>query len=184
MSPENSFVILSIIGPHAIEGQSTIVDRKLKDIASCGYTLWFFKSTMHCNLIRAKECGVSIVRFLAPKSVNGAKDTKNAEKAKEYSYDGSQWIALDSRLSPVTGKIQRGSTCFNLKKLIPEDEGSAQHDLNQYKNLNGDVVKFDITKSTQIVSINTPGTTNSESKPRRLVLTGILDEEHPLVYVR
>jgi hypothetical protein len=178
----SSFVILSIIGPHAVEGQDSIIDRKIGDIKTCGQSFWFFKATRYCDPVLAQKSQVSIVRFIAPKVVGGAKDTKTANRVREYSFDKEQWIPLDPHMSPVTGKIHKGSACFNLRKLTCEN--LVPHDLSQYTNLDGGPVKFDITKSTQIVSTVKSGDIAPNPQPRRLVFTGTLDDNHPLVYVR
>ena len=109
--------MLSVMGPHAGEDSDAIFARKIADIRKAGRTFWVIRSHKAKpdmiqtigSTVRARS-GAPLCAFVAPSSPGGAIPTKTSCAATEYSIDRSEWQALPSGITPVTGQMTR-STC-------------------------------------------------------------------------
>lgn len=146
MSP----IVISIIGPHASESLQQILDRKEQDIKQFGFTLWFFRTTKLCTYADFMKHRPMQVYGVLPISTNGAKDTKAAIHACQYSFDNHNWLDFPTGFTPVTGNIQSNSIAFVVKNiqhnLIPKEI-----DLSDYKTSMDTPIKISQYTSTQII---------------------------------
>ena len=109
--------VISVMGPHAGEDSEAIFARKIADIHNVGRTFWVIRShTAKPDMIQTIAAAIRarsdepLCAFLAPSSPGGAAPTKTASAASEYSADQSEWRALPTGMTPVTGQIAP-STC-------------------------------------------------------------------------
>lgn len=107
--------ILSIIGWHGDESPEDIVNRKSKDIANAGMTVWVIQSW------KAKTDAVQAFGQSHPGATvyfleGGSIPTKEAQAAVEMSEDRRTWIEFPNRLGKVTGKLG-GATGLVLDRL-------------------------------------------------------------------
>ena len=114
---ESKYVIISVMGPHAGEGEDEIFRRKINDIKVVGRTFWLIKSrNVKPNMVQAicnyacKEGYDVPCIFIEPSSTGGSTPTKTSNFTEMYSSDNVIWSIFPKRLSPVTGKID-GSAC-------------------------------------------------------------------------
>ena len=114
---ESKYVIISVMGPHAGEGEDEIFRRKSNDIKVVGRTFWFIKSRNAkpnmvqaiCNYAYKKGYDVPCI-FIEPSSTGSSTPTKTSNSAEMYSSDNVIWSIFPKRLSRVTGNID-GSAC-------------------------------------------------------------------------
>jgi hypothetical protein len=109
--------VLSIVGCHANESQKTIVQRKGRDVAMAGITLWVYQSW------KARVRAVQEFARLHPGTPvyfleGGAVPTGTTEHAQEMSEDGLSWLMLPKGIGAVTGKLT-GGACLVLDQLSP-----------------------------------------------------------------
>lgn len=124
MTPDAKYAVLSVMGPHAGEDEETIFARKIDDTRKCGKTFWLVRSTKaNPALIQklAEEAQtdgthVSCI-FVAPSSPGGAQPTANSQVASMYSPDGENWSSMPNRMTPVTGKLDRGAYALVFDEL-------------------------------------------------------------------
>ena len=118
------YTVISVIGPHAEETTTAILDRKIKDIRIAGLTFWLIKSRQAkpkmvqqiCLEAHTKNAKCYCV-LIEPSSKYSVSPTKEHCYAKEYSKDGVVWHPLPKELSPVTGKIDNASYALVFKQL-------------------------------------------------------------------
>ena len=137
----SDYAILSVLGPHAGEGVSEIIDRKRRDIETVGFALWVIHSS-GCRLadLRALPAATPVY-FIASAAKNGARPTTCSAAARLF--DGR---SLPPGLSPVTGRLP--GYALHLTELEPE-QGII--DLNQFSLPSGAHVRFSLGRSTVIV---------------------------------
>ena len=97
-------VVLSVMGPHAGEGENAIFTRKRADIASCGSTLWLCCSPA-ARPDRTQDFRPEFVLFLDPASPRGARPTTTDTHATLLSLDRVRWESISPDLGPVTGRM-------------------------------------------------------------------------------
>lgn len=115
------YAILSLVGRHAGESFSEIIERKQDDIEIVGYTFWLensFKTypdkvQSFYGLVRKNGIDLNCLLY----SSDTAQDTKKNSKAIEYSVDKKNWLKIDSRLTPVTGNLTKNSHALVFDKL-------------------------------------------------------------------
>jgi hypothetical protein len=102
-----SHCIISVMGDHAGEDVATIFNRKIADVRKVKQTLWLIKSPKATPALVQKLCQHkhSYVLFIEPSAHGCAHPTKTAERAIEFSKDGSVWSKLPVGIGPVTGKL-------------------------------------------------------------------------------
>jgi hypothetical protein len=112
------------MGPHAGETELGIFGRKIADINRIGKTFWLNRSyKSKPNMIQQicaeakKEKNNCYCLFIAPSSEGGADPAITSDSATSYSEDALIWNSLPSRLSPVTGKIDRGARALVFDQL-------------------------------------------------------------------
>ncbi|MCK4781446.1 hypothetical protein KAS79_00775 [Candidatus Parcubacteria bacterium] len=125
-----SYILISVVGPHAGELEKEIFQRKIKDIDNVGFTFWIIRSFQAklemvqtiCKKAKIENKNVFCI-FIKPSIKGGATPTKNSLSAKYYSQDKKQWKKIPNRLSPVTGKIDKTSYAllFNKLELISDE---------------------------------------------------------------
>lgn len=106
--------IISVMGDHAGECVDQIFRRKTRDIRRIGKTFWLTKSR------KAQPAGVqelcrtvpTYAVFVEPAAKGGARATTTGDVAKEYSDDRELWYRLPEGLSPVTGKLDKGTSAL------------------------------------------------------------------------
>lgn len=120
----NRYAIISVMGPHAGEGENEIFKRKISDIEVVGRTFWLIKShKAKPNMVEAvckqaqKEGHNVPCYFIQPSSPAGSTPTKTSDSAKKFSTDNLLWSLLPSGLSPVTGKIDSGAYALIFNNL-------------------------------------------------------------------
>jgi hypothetical protein len=124
------YIVISVIGSHAGESEEQIFLRKLGDIRNAGKTFWVINSNKVKPDIVQKLCKEAekqnqnaLVVFVGGSSSSAAKPTKTAERANQYSKDKTLWEHFPENLSPVTGKIDKG-TCalvFNHLEFVNDN---------------------------------------------------------------
>lgn len=123
----SKYVIISVMGPHAGEGENEIFKRKMSDIEVVGRTFWLIKShKAEPNMVQAicrqaQNEGHNVpCIFIQPSSPAGSIPTKTSDSAKMFSADNLKWSVLPDRLSPVTGKIDSGAHALIFDSLRKE----------------------------------------------------------------
>lgn len=101
--------IISVIGPHAGEDIDSIFTRKINDIKKCNYTYWICKSrAISPEIITAFQAFNNpfelFIIFIKTANNSLGKDTNISDKA-QYFKEEDQWVSLDQKLSPLTGKM-------------------------------------------------------------------------------
>jgi hypothetical protein len=89
--------IISVMGDHAREGENTIFQRKMEDIAKIRRTFWLhrsYKARPDSVAKMMKADGAGHVLFIAPAAPGGARPTMIGDRATEFSPDRERWIAL------------------------------------------------------------------------------------------
>lgn len=111
-----SYVILSVMGPHAGEDEATIYARKIMEIEDEGFSLWVHSSSsarpeavkrLCRRATDADETPYCI--FIEPSSPGGAQPTTKDRRASEYSGDKIHWQQVPSGINP-TGNIGNSKT--------------------------------------------------------------------------
>lgn len=143
----NKFLVLSVVGDHADETLSGILDRKQEEIDKTGQSFWLINSskarTEHIRKIGNAAIGIQqeiYCLFISAAQKNGAKPTKIISEAKQYSKDKYQRIDIPKGIK-VTGMINAHTTGLVLNTLdIVEN---TEIDLWQYSDF------FDNSKPVQ-----------------------------------
>jgi hypothetical protein len=143
-------VILSSVGKHAQQGWQTIIDRKRRDIANVGHTIWVTNSQAAAPQIVQtfchKHCAQHVI-FVAKVRKDPGSETKFKDPAQSFSPDNITWRPLPPGLSEVTGRITRVTTGFTFDALSQITYGTLK--LDEYvKDLDG----LPLTKLTNIGS--------------------------------
>ena len=187
MPMQNSkYAIISVMGPHAGEGENEIFKRKMSDIEVVGRTFWLIKShKAKPNMVQAiceqaqKEGHNVPCIFIQPSA--GSTPTKTSDSAKKFSADNLVWSVLPSGLSPVTGKIDSRAYAliFNRLQLKQGDL-----DLWDYANffkpsqplkiMQGGSTLCALRKDTSSL----PDTEKIKSRFRRIVAVGNMQEPY------
>ena len=110
-----NYLIVSSAGQHAQEDLHTIVERKRRDIANAGYTIWLTNSlATRVEIVQqfCKDHDVRHVLFVAKGQKGSQKGPPTDHPAKLYSADQKEWLTIPKGLSHVTGKITRATTGF------------------------------------------------------------------------
>jgi hypothetical protein len=115
------YLVVSSAGQHAQEDWHTIIDRKQRDIAKVGHTIWVTNSGATRVETVQRFCNdhhdARYVLFVAKKAKKSdQKGPTTAHPAKHYSVDQKKWLPIPNGLSPVTGKITRATTGFGLTR--------------------------------------------------------------------
>ena len=108
------YLIVSSAGQHAQEDWHSIIERKRRDIANAGHTIWLTNSLATRVEIVQQFCNDHDVRdvlFVAKEQKGSQKGPPTNDPAKFYSADQKTWSPIKV-LSPVTGKITRATTGF------------------------------------------------------------------------
>ena len=109
------YLIVSSAGQHAQEDWHTIIERKRRDIATAGHTIWLTNSLATRVEIVQRFCknhDVRYVLFVAKGQQGSQKGPPTDDPAKLYSADQEKWLTIPKGLSHVTGKITRATTGF------------------------------------------------------------------------
>ena len=134
-------IIISVIGPHAGEDLSTIFERKIKDITTCGYTYWICKSRVISPEIissfQNENKNDLYMIFIKTSTNSQGKDTLNSESATQVK-EKNGWQEIDPKLSPVTGKMPTNG--FKFDKICVLDQKS-KIDLKNYCEWDMDINK-------------------------------------------
>ena len=118
------YAILSLSGEHAKESFDQIIQRKKKDIENVGYTFWLensYKTTpdkVQAFYGIANKEGIELNCLLY---MGNTQDTKHDTKAKEYSVNKRNWQKIDSKLSPITGRMSENTHALVFNKLDSEN---------------------------------------------------------------
>jgi hypothetical protein len=143
-------VILSSVGKHAQQGWQTIIDRKRRDIANVGHTLWVTNSQAAAPQIvqtfSHKHCARHVI-FVAKVRKDPGSQTKFKDPAQFFSPDNRTWRSLPPSLSEVTGRITRVTTGFCFDALSQITSGTLK--LDEYVKDSDDLP---LTKFTNINS--------------------------------
>lgn len=134
--------VLSSAGAHAGEGWQKIITRKRADIASTNHTVWVLRSNATRPGAVQSFCGdhgtryvIFVARVRPDLNSTSTSGPPTNTPAQEYSNDGKRWSPLNGGLSPVTGKIDLGTTGFWFDAL--EQINSGQIDLGSFSKLDG-----------------------------------------------
>jgi len=114
------YAILSLAGEHAKESFDEIIQRKKKDIENIGYTFWLENSYKTYPDKVQKFYGIANkerIELDCLLYMGNTQDTKHNTKAKEYSVDKRNWQKIDSKLSPITGKMSENTHALVFDKL-------------------------------------------------------------------
>lgn len=121
---QSSFVIISVMGPHAGESEAEIFKRKIEDVGRTGKTFWLIRSRQAKPFMVQRICKEAKIElkhvftvFVEASSVGGSTPTSSAASATSYSDDRRTWEDLPEGLSPVTGKIDRGAYALIFDQL-------------------------------------------------------------------
>jgi hypothetical protein len=110
--------ILSIIGWHAEESPEDIAERKCRDVAQAGCTIWVYQS-WKARIEAVQRFGSvhfnPVVYFLK----GGAVPTRMTQEARQMSVDRSSWKPLPEGIGKVTGKLPGGGLFIG--ELSPVD---------------------------------------------------------------
>lgn len=172
-------LVLSVMGPHAGEDESSIFNRKISDIQKVGQTLWVCQSPAARPdriLPFFEKTAVANIVFLAPSSPNGARPTTSAQQMSQSSMDGVVWKSIDARLGPVTGFANRFAYSFVLSSIdLLKDPIFI--DLWQYVVDNDKPARFKLGASTLLAKHGDSSTlsTRMKSRMRRILAIGVLD---------
>ena len=118
------YAILSLAGEHAKESFNQIIQRKKKDIENVGYTFWLENSyktapdKVQTFYGIANKEGIELNCLLY---LGDTQDTTHNTKAKEYSVNKRSWIKINSKLSPITGKMSENTHALVFDKLDSEN---------------------------------------------------------------
>jgi hypothetical protein len=152
----SDYLILSSAGSHAREDWGVIIARKAADIAKVGHTIWVLNSNAarpHAVQSICNQHNARYVIFLSRKrNGSGNSGPSTDDEAKSYSTDNATWRSLDGfGLSPVTGKINRGTTGLWLDAL--EEVPSSTLNLGCFRKhgTNGLLRQFERHESTYAV---------------------------------
>ena len=124
------YVFISGMGPHANEGEDKILARKANDIKKVGESFWVSK----INEGFVEECHRKLegkTGYLLLVESSGA-NTKTEERAKQYSEDKTNWKDIDDGISPVTGKLGKGTTAYFFDDIEFFDMNDEKIDLDKY----------------------------------------------------
>jgi hypothetical protein len=133
------YVVISLIGSHAGEEENKIIEKKMEDIQSVGYTLW---------LVRSNRIKPEMVQDLCSKAeaektdcyclfIKGdAKPTISKTYATHYSKDRKAWELMGKDLSPVSGKIDGGAYGLVFNKLELVDDAIDWRNYNEFVDKN------------------------------------------------
>jgi hypothetical protein len=113
------YLIVSSAGQHAQEDWHTIIERKRRDIANAGHTIWLTNALPTRVEIVQQFCNAHNVRhvlFVAKEQKGSQKGPPTNHPAKFYSADQRTWLPIKG-ISPVTGKITRATTGFWFDEL-------------------------------------------------------------------
>jgi hypothetical protein len=127
--------VVSVMGDHAGEGAGDIFIRKIADINRLGKTFWLIRSPKARPAQVQEMCATISVYtvFVEPATKGGARPTTAEDAAKEYSDDRVLWHRLPDGLSPVTGKLDAGSTALVFDIMTTDVNGTL--DLWEYGEL-------------------------------------------------
>jgi len=121
--------IISVIGDHAGEGVDVIFKRKIADIKKTGKTFWLVKSYKSRPAQVQEICQLppTYTIFIKPLRQGGARATINNDAAREYYIDEKKtWFRLPAGLSPVTGKLDAGTTALVFDMLTTSVSGTIE----------------------------------------------------------
>lgn len=125
------YVFISVMGPHANESEEEIFVRKTDDIKKAGESFWVSK--INKNFVgecrRKLEGKAGYLLLVEPTS---AINTKTGEGAKQYSENKTNWKDIDARISPVTGKLGKGTTAYYFDDIDYFDMPDEVIDLDKY----------------------------------------------------
>ena len=107
------------MGPHAGEPAGAIFERKMADIRRVGKTYWIIHSQGARPDTVMKMCSAApaIAVFIEPATPGGARPATMEARADEFSEDQGKWQPFPKLLSPVTGKLDAGTTALVFDKL-------------------------------------------------------------------
>lgn len=152
-----NYVVLSVLGPHAGESEGQIFRRKMLDVRRVRRTFWLHRSSQAnpdavqniCELTQEKHDSVYCV-FIEPSQPGGAHPTKTGSAAKSYSRDRKMWHELPKKLSPVTGRIDKGAFALVFDFLEYAQGPDVTIDLWDYADFNKpeSPIKFQQGRST------------------------------------
>lgn len=134
-------LFISVIGPHAGESVSQILERKQNDIAKADESFWIAKVAKK-DMERSKTENPAYVLLVESSSKGrGAGATKKTVKATEFSKDGINWRRINKSISDVTGNINSGTTAYRFDKCEILDSDQTIN-LKDYETINGNAIRF------------------------------------------
>jgi hypothetical protein len=118
--------VISVMGPHAGEDASAILERKVADCEVVGRTFWVAKSAKARPPQVQTLCsaGPSYVIFVEPAGPGGTRPTMESESAAEFSQDRVVWRPLPRGINPVTGQMDDSAVALVLGGLTTDVEGT------------------------------------------------------------
>lgn len=108
----SEYVVLSVMGPHAGEDESTIFARKMKEIEDEGFSLWVHSSNIARPEAVKRLCHKVVDMNAVPYCIfieGGSEPTKEDRRASEYSGDKIHWHIVPQGINP-TGNIGNSRT--------------------------------------------------------------------------
>jgi hypothetical protein len=108
ISMDASYVVISVMGPHAGETSEHIFERKRQDIQVCGLTIWLvrsYKARVEMVQKLGKLHRESYVFMISPSTPNGSEPTSTNSPARQFSSDQRTWKLLPPQMGPVTGHL-------------------------------------------------------------------------------
>lgn len=177
-------VVLSVMGPHAGEGEETIFSRKIEDVSRIGQTFWLCRSPAAAPSKTRPFFGDrerAYALFLAPASPKGARPTTVATRATAFSENKLLWQPLPQGISPVTGHLGGGSYAFVLSQL---ELCAATIDLWRYTT-RSEPVRFRLGASTLLAEVGDSSAHPARAKSRYRRVLAVAELVQPFaVWVR
>jgi hypothetical protein len=113
--------VLSIIGWHANESVEDIVERKCRDVAKAGSTVWVCQS-WKARVGDVQNFGKAFANPAVYFLEGSAHPAGTEHAAKQMSVDRKQWVPLPNGLSKVTGKLPGGGLVLGSLKSVADHE--------------------------------------------------------------
>lgn len=164
-------VVIGVVGDHANETLRDILDRKIRDVRSCGKTFWVVKS-WQAPPDSIQRLGKKFHDVPVYFVNGGAKPTKSASLLKEFSSDNREWSTLPNGIGPVSGRGSSHALVLSELEWVGDEE---QLDLWQFANFENPSAAIKTYRGgSTVCAIRKEIRTGMVSRWRRLIAKGRL----------